>query len=101
MTDTVANMPGGLNERRVLVSPERYADLEADLIMGTSSKGPAQLDELAKHHPTFARLPAITRGAYIPFLVGHSTSMVQPSALSLPFALDQLVPRMAKALAGS
>jgi iron complex transport system substrate-binding protein len=100
VTDTVANMPGGLNERRVLVSPERFTDLEADLIMGTSSLGPKQLDKLAKH-PTFARLPAIKRGAYIPFLVGHSTSMVQPSALSLPFALDQLVPQMTKALASN
>lgn len=98
VTDTVANMPGGPQEGRALVSPERYADLEADLIMGTSSLGPEQLDELAKH-PTFARLPAITRGAYIPFHVGHSTSMVQPSALSLPFAVDQLVPQMAQALA--
>lgn len=67
---------------------------------GTSSVGPKQLDKLAKH-PTFARLPAIKRGAYIPFLVGHSTSMVQPSALSLPFALDRLVPRMARALGSS
>lgn len=90
VTDTVANMQGGPQEGRVLVSPERYADLEADLIMGTSSLGPEQLDELAEH-PTFGTLPAITRGAYIPFYVGHSTSMVQPSALSLPFAVEKLV----------
>ncbi len=100
VTDTVGKMSGGPQEGRVLVSPERYADLEADLLMGTSSLGPAQLDKLARH-PTFAKLPAIDRGAYIPFNVGHSTSMVQPSALSLPFAVDRLVPQMAQALAGN
>ncbi|MGH3787929.1 MAG: iron-siderophore ABC transporter substrate-binding protein [Pseudonocardiaceae bacterium] len=99
VTDTVANMAGGSGERRVLVSPERYADLEADLIIGTSSLGPEVLEELAEH-PTFSQLPAIDRGAYIPFHVGQSTSMVQPSALSLPFALDVLVPQFAQALAG-
>ena len=100
VTDTVAKMSGGPQEGRVKVSPERYADLEADLLMGTSSLGPAQLDKLAKH-PTFAKVPAVTRGAYIPFHVGQSTSMVQLSALSLPFAVDRLVPRMSQALAGN
>ena len=97
VTDTVVNMPGA-SERRVLVSPERYADLEADLVVGTGRVGIEGLAELAKH-PTFAQLPATTRGAYIPIPVGRSTSMVQPSALSLPFALDELVPEFAKALA--
>jgi len=98
VTDTVANMPGA-SERQVLVSPERYTDLETDLVFGTSSVGTEGLEELAKH-PTFAQLPAIAREAYIQFPVGRSTSMVQPSALSLPFALDKLVPEFAKALAG-
>jgi len=100
VTDTVAKMGDGPQESRVLVSPERYADLEADLIMGTSSLGPAQLAALARK-PIFAELPAIARGAYVPFHVGQSTSMVQPSALSLPFAVDKLVPRMARALGGT
>ncbi|HEX4865190.1 MAG TPA: ABC transporter substrate-binding protein [Acidimicrobiales bacterium] len=99
VTDTVAKMAAGPSERRVLVSPERFADLEADLVMGTSSLGPEQLDELARH-PTFSTLPAIARGAYLPFHVGQSTAMVQPSPLSLPFALKELVPRMAQTLAG-
>jgi iron complex transport system substrate-binding protein len=97
VTDTVAKMAAG--ERRVQVSPERYTDLEADLIIGTSAMGPAELDSLAKH-PTFAKLPAIERGAYLPLPVGQSTSFVQPSALSLPFAVDELVPQMAQALTG-
>lgn len=97
VTDTVAKMAGG--ERRVQVSPENYGELEADLLWGTSSMGPELLDELAKH-PTFSKLPAVKRGAYVPFYVGHSTSMVQISALSLPFAIDELVPQMAQALAG-
>jgi iron complex transport system substrate-binding protein len=96
VTDTVAKM--GAGERRVLVNPERYTDLEADLVIGTAAVGLEKLDELAKH-PVFASLPAIARGAYITIPVGPSTSMVQPSVLSLPFALDELVPRLAGALA--
>jgi iron complex transport system substrate-binding protein len=88
VTDAVTETAG---ERRFQVSRERFTDLEADLVMGTSTVGPELLEELAAH-PIFAQLPAIDRGAYIPFYVGDSTSMVQPSALSLPFALDQLVP---------
>ncbi|MCA1587976.1 MAG: ABC transporter substrate-binding protein [Chloroflexi bacterium] len=98
VTDTVTKMGDGPQESRVLVSPERYADLEADLIVGTSSLGPAQLDALARK-PIFAGL--IKRSAYLPLLVARSTSMVQPSALSLPFAVDQLVPQMAQALASN
>jgi len=97
VTDTVTTM--GAGQRRVLVSPERYADLEADLVIGTASVGLEGMDELARH-PVFATLPAIARGAYLPIPVGPSTSMVQPSVLSLPFALDELVPQMATALAG-
>lgn len=100
VTDTVGDLPGAAQEGRSLVSPERYADLEADLLMGTSTLGPAQLDKLAKQ-PIFAKLPAVKRGAYLPLLAARSTSMVQPSALSLPFAVDQLVPQMTKALAGN
>lgn len=93
--DTVAALAGG--ERRVRVSPERYRDLEADLLWGTSSVG--QLDSL-DGEPTFRAVSAVARGAYVRFPVEQSTSMVQPSALSLPFAVDTLVPRMAQALDG-
>jgi hypothetical protein len=77
-----------------------FNSMGADGLWGTSTMGPALLDELAAH-PIFSQLPAVTRGAYIPFYVGDSTSMVQPSALSLPFALDELVPQMADSVAGS
>ncbi len=51
----------GAGERRVLVSPERYADIEADLVIGTGSVGTEGLDELAAD-PVFAGLPAKTVG---------------------------------------
>ncbi|MGH3566479.1 MAG: hypothetical protein ACRDRH_10690 [Pseudonocardia sp.] len=100
MTDTVAGMSADPSGRRALVSPERYADLEADLVIGTGSWAEEGLDELAKH-PIFSQLPAIARGAYLRFPVGRSTSMVQPSALSLPFAVDELVPQMVQAFASN
>lgn len=98
VTDTVVELAGG--ERRFLVSPERYGDLEADLVIGTGTVGVEGLDELAEH-PVFASLPAISRGAYLTIPIGRSTAIVQPSALSLPFALEELVPEIAGAIAGS
>jgi hypothetical protein len=59
VTDTVAKM--GAGERRVLISPERYTDLEADLVIGTAAVGLEKLDELAKH-PVFARYRPSTVG---------------------------------------
>lgn len=96
VTDTVAGLAAE-GERRVLVSPERYADLEADLVVGTGLVGTAGLDGLATH-PVFSTLPAIGRGAYVTFPVERSTSMVQPSALGLPFAVEQLVPQLSDGL---
>lgn len=97
VTDTVAGMPGSAGEGRSEVSPEQYSLIDADLILGTSSDSRAELDKLAAQ-PTFARVPAVGRGAFIPLDIGPATAMAFPSALSLPYALDALVPVMANAI---
>jgi iron complex transport system substrate-binding protein len=100
VTPAVAAMPHAQIEGRAAVSPENYKLLDADLILGTTSGGRAPLDALAKH-PTFSKVPAVARGAYIALEIGPATAMAFPSALSLPYAVNTLVPQMARAMAGS
>jgi iron complex transport system substrate-binding protein len=71
--------------------------MEADLILGTSSDG--RLADLTAG-PTFSRIPAVERGAFLGLDVGRSTAMVYPSVLSLTYAVDDLTPEMARALGG-
>ena len=92
----VPDMPG--SPGRAEVSSEQYSRIEADLILGTSSDG--RLDDLTAG-PTFARIPAVERGAFLGLDVGRSTSMVYPSVLSLTYAVEELAPEMARALGGS
>lgn len=97
VTDAVAGMPSNGGEGRSQVSPEQYTSIDADLIVGTSSDSRAELDKLVAQ-PTFARVPAVGRGAFIPLDIGPATAMAFPSALSLPYALDALVTVMAEAV---
>jgi iron complex transport system substrate-binding protein len=66
--------------------------IEADVIMGTSPT-PEALDEFARG-ALFRRLD----GAWISLDLGPATSMAFPSLLSIPYALDELVPRLAEAV---
>ena len=98
VTDAVAAMPDMAGSPgRAEVSAERYPDIEADLVIGTSSDG--RLEDLTGG-PTFSRIPAVARGAWVPLDVERSTSMVYPSVLSLTYAVEDLVPELAEALGG-
>jgi iron complex transport system substrate-binding protein len=99
VTDTVAAMSKTEGfEQRANLSPEQYDKLEADMILGTSSGARADLDALTKH-PLFSKVPAVARGSYLAFDIGPATSMAFPSALSLPYAVDTLVPQVVQAIA--
>lgn len=91
ITETVAELPG--ESGRAAVSPELYDTIEADLILGTSPD-PAGLEEITKDR-LFARVPAVERGSFVPLGIGPATAMAFPSALSLPYAAHELVPRLA------
>jgi iron complex transport system substrate-binding protein len=99
VSPAVAAMSSAGIEGRSPVSPENYKLLEADLILGTTSGGRAPLDALAKH-ATFSKVPAVARGAYVQLEIGPATAMAFPSALSLPYAVNTLVPQMAAAMGG-
>jgi iron complex transport system substrate-binding protein len=77
---------------RAQISGERLDVIEADVIMGTSPT-PDALDEFARG-ALFRRLD----GAWISLDLGPATSMAFPSLLSIPYALDELVPRLSEAV---
>ena len=79
-------------EGRAKISPERLETIDADVIMGTSPT-PDALDEFARG-ALFRRLD----GAWISLQLAPATSMAFPSVLSIPYALDELVPRLAEAV---
>jgi iron-siderophore transport system substrate-binding protein len=80
---------------RLEVSDERVSLLDADVVLGTSSDSTAKLDEMARG-PLFQRLDAVKRGAYSSIDIGPATSIAFPSALSVNYALSELVPLLDK-----
>ena len=76
---------------RLQVSAERLGLLDADVVLGTSSDSKAKLEELTRG-PLFQRLEAVKRGAYSTLDIGPATAIAFPSALSVSYALDELVP---------
>jgi iron complex transport system substrate-binding protein len=93
----VGSGPG--DAARAQLSPERYELLEADVVLGTSSDpGPDPLAKLTAHE-LFARVPAVARGAFVGIGIGPATAMAFPSALSVPYALREVVPQLAAAQA--
>ena len=85
------NFPG-----RAVVSPEQLDRIDADVMVLTYTSPVARTRLEAD--PLFRRLPAVRRGAYIALDLTTAISMAFPSALSIPYALRQSVPRIADAL---
>jgi iron complex transport system substrate-binding protein len=81
---------------RAQVSEERYDVLDADAVVGTSPD-PKALDELWGKK-LFQEIPAVAQGHAIKIGIGPATAMAFPSVLSVPWAVDQLVPQLSKAL---
>ncbi|MGH3933675.1 MAG: iron-siderophore ABC transporter substrate-binding protein [Pseudonocardiaceae bacterium] len=82
---------------RAEISFERISLLEADVIVlnhiTPDDRRAVESSEL------FQRLEAVRRGSYIPLESQVGISMGYPSLLSIPYALDRIVPLLAKALA--
>jgi iron complex transport system substrate-binding protein len=90
----IARLKGA--DGRAQVSPERYELLDAGMVMGTSPD-PAALATL-RRDPLFAHVPAVAQGHYVGLGIGPATAMAFPSVLSVPYAVDTLVPKLAAAL---
>jgi iron complex transport system substrate-binding protein len=81
---------------RAKISPERLDTLDADVIMGTSPT-PDALTDFAQGR-VFQSLDAYGRDAWLQIDLPPATSMAFPSLLSVPYGLDELVPRLAEAV---
>jgi iron complex transport system substrate-binding protein len=82
-------------EGRAALSAERVDLVDADVVVGTSPS-PAELRR-ATASPLFRRLPAVRRGSYVELPLSPATAIAFPSALSIPYALETLVPRLSAA----
>jgi iron complex transport system substrate-binding protein len=91
-TDGIKSVDG-----RAKISPERYDVIDADVILGTSPDGNA-LAELEQDR-LFSQVPAVARGSFVGFGIGPATAMAFPSVLGVRYALDELAPRLAEAVA--
>jgi iron complex transport system substrate-binding protein len=96
ISEQVAGLPGA--DARAQVSPERYDLLDAGVVLGTSPD-PKALAELERSR-LFSFVPAVKRGAFVGLDIGPATAMAFPSVLSVPFAVDELVPELASAVDG-
>lgn len=83
------------DQGRVGISPERFGLLDADVLMGTSATGDVaeELSEVA----TFQRLDVVRRDAFVGLDLVTATSMAFPSALSIGYGIDEIVPQLADA----
>jgi iron complex transport system substrate-binding protein len=96
ISEQVAALPGG--DGRAQVSAERYDLLDAGVVLGTSPD-PKALAELETSR-LFSFVPAVKRGAFVGLDIGPATAMAFPSVLSVPYAVDELVPQLASAVDG-
>ncbi|HYC80348.1 MAG TPA: ABC transporter substrate-binding protein, partial [Solirubrobacterales bacterium] len=92
---SVAALPS--TEGRAAVSAERYPEIDADVVIGTSPD-PEALAELEGER-VFEAVPAVARGAYFGADIGEATAMAFPSVLSVPYAIEKLAGRVAAAAA--
>jgi iron complex transport system substrate-binding protein len=94
VSDAVGGLKG--SDGRANVSPERYDLLDAGVVMGTSPD-PKALEDLRAGR-LFASIPAVERGAWVGLDIGPATAMAFPSVLSVPYTVDELVPRLSAAM---
>ena len=96
LSPKVTNLPASSTPGRSQISPERLDLLDADVLILSFSdqKSRAELEA----NPLFQALPAVKRGSYVPLDQGTAIAMAFPSVLSIPYALDAVVPKLATAV---
>lgn len=93
LTPRVAGLSG--QEGRAKISAERYPEIDADVVVGTSPD-PASLEELERDS-LFRKVPAVARGSFLGVDIGEGTAMAFPSVLSVPYAIEELTAPLAAA----
>ncbi|GLZ42776.1 iron ABC transporter substrate-binding protein [Actinokineospora sp. NBRC 105648] len=97
LADSVTKLPQNGQAGRAVVAQENTGLLDADVVLFAFRT--AEEREQVESDRLFQALPAVRRGAYVPLEVGEALSMGFPSTLSIPFALEKIVPRVVAAAA--
>nr|WP_042178038.1 ABC transporter substrate-binding protein [Kibdelosporangium sp. MJ126-NF4]CEL12935.1 ABC-type Fe3+-siderophore transport system, periplasmic iron-binding component [Kibdelosporangium sp. MJ126-NF4]CTQ98620.1 ABC-type Fe3+-siderophore transport system, periplasmic iron-binding component [Kibdelosporangium sp. MJ126-NF4] len=96
LADSVTGLPQSGPAGRAVVAQENTRLLDADVVLFSfrdeEERKKVEGDRL------FQNLAAVKRGAYVPLTVGDALSMAFPSTLSIPFAIDKIVPQIAAAV---
>ena len=79
------------------ISLERLGVLDADVLL--MSFADDDLRASLENSTLFAAVPAVARRDYVPVSLDTATALRNPSVLSVPYGLEQLVPGLAAALA--
>ncbi|GAA3579800.1 iron-siderophore ABC transporter substrate-binding protein [Amycolatopsis ultiminotia] len=96
LSPKVTSLPASSTPGRAEISPERLDLLDADVIIISYD---SQASRTAfEANPLFRALPAVQRGAYLPLDQSIGIAMAFPSVLSIPYALDEVAPKLAAAL---
>jgi iron complex transport system substrate-binding protein len=95
LAPTVTTLPSTSTPNRALISPEQIQLLDADVVI--VSYDTPQTQAKFEANPLFKNLPAVRRGSYLGFDLGTAVALAFPSVLSIPYALDAVVPKLATA----
>ncbi|MBB4684773.1 ABC transporter substrate-binding protein [Amycolatopsis jiangsuensis] len=97
LSPKVTSLPQTSIPGRSQISPERLDLLDADVLVLTYATQGSR--ERLEAEPLFQRIPAVQRGAYVPLDMATAIALAFPTALSVPYGLQECVPKIAAALA--
>ena len=80
---------------RAAVSPEQLGALDADIVILAYGSDAEQ--GAFEAQPLFERLEAVQRGSYLPLSFTLAFAFAFPSISSIPFGLEQVVPKLSAA----
>lgn len=96
LSPAVQELPDASFPGRAVISPEQLDLLDADVLMLTFNTPEAR--ETLEANPLFQALPAVQRGSYVALELPTALALAFPSALSIPYGLEQVVPKLAAAI---
>ena len=98
LSPRAAALPESSTRGKAVVSSELIDVLDADVLILTYTSSDPALRARVEADPLFRRLPAVRRGSYVALDLAAALAMAFPSALSLEYALDQVVGQLAAAV---
>nr|WP_269330386.1 ABC transporter substrate-binding protein [Kineosporia babensis] len=91
----ITALPDSETPGRAIISPERMELLEADVLILTYADDAAksQLEE----QKLFQNLDVVKRGSYVALTMNDAIALGFPSVLSIPYGLENVLPRIVEA----